>query len=465
MENYSISILVVDDDLNYRNILTDYLGGKGYYVKLASSAEEAIDILERDYFNIVITDLKLPGKSGIDLLKIVKSKASETEVIMLTAYGSVDSAVSALKIGACDYLIKPLSLEELSLTINRLIENLRLKNYASYFKREISRRFFIGKSQAAKKAIEEISMAAKSDMNVLIAGESGTGKELSANLLHRLSERRDNPFIIVDSCNLSENLFESELFGHERGSFTGADALKKGLLEFADKGTLFIDEIGDVSGIIQAKLLRILDTKSFRRVGSSKNIQIDTRIITATNRNLNKLVEDNRFRGDLFYRISGFTIELPPLRERKEDIPHLAHFFMTKENKISYSKPLSPGALEKLEIYEWPGNVRELKNVIERAMILSENKDEISPEAIQLDVRNGSSNNQPFESKNGAAEGDFMIFDKNLTIKEIENEYIKYLSSRGLTKSDIAEILGISKRNIYRKISKIDEKGGTFGSL
>ncbi len=446
MDNNSISILIVDDDINYRTILFDYLKSEGYDVVSVGSAEEAINRLEKDFFNIIISDLKLPGKSGIDLLNTVKSRSKDAEMIILTAFGSVDSAVAALKIGACDYLVKPLSLEELSITIKRLIEKINLKNYASYFKREIFKRFFIGKSKAAAKVIEDITVAAKSNLNVLIFGESGTGKELSANLLHRLSPRRDNPFIIVDSCNLSENLFESELFGHERGSFTGADVLKKGLLEYADKGTLFIDEIGEVSGIIQSKLLRIIDTKSFRRVGSSKNLFIDTRIITATNKNLKNMVEDGRFRGDLFYRISGFTIELPPLRERKEDIPHLAHYFMTKENKIQFSKPISQSAMDKLMNYDWPGNVRELKNVIERGIVLSEGKDEIPEGAIQLEISN---------AKNYCGGKEFEIFEKNLSLKEIEEKYINYLLSKGLTKSEIARIIGESERSVYRKLSAI----------
>ena len=446
MENNSISILVVDDDINYRTILCDYLKSEGYDATSAGSAEEAINKLEKDFFNIIISDLKLPGKSGIDLLNTVKSRSKDAEMIILTAFGSVDSAVAALKMGACDYLVKPLSLEELSITIKRLIEKINLKNYASYFKREIFKRFFIGKSKAAAKVIEDITVAAKSNLNVLIYGESGTGKELSANLLHRLSSRRDNPFIIVDSCNLSENLFESELFGHERGSFTGADVLKKGLLEYADKGTLFIDEIGEVSGIIQSKLLRIIDTKSFRRVGSSKNLFIDTRIITATNKNLKKMVDDGHFRGDLFYRISGFTIELPPLRERKEDIPHLAHYFMTKENKVQFSKPISRPAMDKLVDYDWPGNVRELKNVIERGIVLSEGKDEIPEGAIQLEISN---------AKNYCGGKEFEIFEKNLSLKEIEEKYINYLLSKGLTKSEIARIIGESERSVYRKLSAI----------
>ncbi len=444
MENNSVSILIVDDDINYRTILCDYLKSEGYDAISAGSAEEAVNKLEKDFFNIIISDLKLPGKSGIDLLNTVKSRSKDAEMIILTAFGSVDSAVAALKMGACDYLVKPLSLEELSITIKRLIEKINLKNYASYFKREIFKRFFIGKSKAAAKVIEDITVAAKSNLNVLIYGESGTGKELGANLLHRLSSRRDNPFIIVDSCNLSENLFESELFGHERGSFTGADVLKKGLLEFADKGTLFIDEIGEVSGIIQSKLLRIIDTKSFRRVGSSKNLFIDTRIITATNKNLKKMVDDGRFRGDLFYRISGFTIELPPLRERKEDIPHLAHYFMTKENKVQFSKPISRQAMDKLMDYDWPGNVRELKNVIERGIVLSEGKDEIPEEAVQLEILN---------AKNYYGEKEFEIFDRNLSLKEIEEKYINYLLSKGLAKSEIARIIGESERSVYRKLS------------
>ncbi len=449
MNNNLVSILVVDDDVNYRNILTDFLNSEGYDIKSVPSAEEAIAVLEKGYFNIIISDLKLQGKSGIELLKIVKSKTDEVEVIILTAYGSIDTAVTALKMGACDYLVKPLSLEELSITVKKLIENINLKNYTAYFKREIFKRFFIGKSKAALKVIDDISVAAKSDLNILITGESGTGKELCANLLHRLSVRRDKPFIIVDSCNLSENLFESELFGHERGSFTGADVLKKGLLEYADKGTLFIDEIGEVSGIIQAKLLRIIDTKSFRRVGSSKNLSIDTRIITATNKNLKKMAEEGRFRGDLFYRINGFTIELPPLRERKEDIPYLVHFFMTKENRIQFSKPISPSAIDKLSNYDWPGNVRELKNVIERAMVLSDGKEEIFPEAIQLEVL--CNNSREMINKK-------TLFDKNPTLKEIEKEYIKYLFSKGLSKSEIAGIIGVSERNLYRKLSIIKQE-------
>ncbi len=446
MNNKSVSILIVDDDANYRTILSDFLKNEGYDVVTANSAEEAVNRLGKDFFNIIISDLKLPGKSGIELLKIVKSKSNDVEIIILTAFGSVDSAVSALKIGACDYLVKPLSLEELSITVKRLIEKINLKNYASYFKREIFKKFFIGKSKAAAKVVDDITVAAKSNLNVLISGESGTGKELSANLLHRLSGRRDNPFIIIDSCNLSENLFESELFGHERGSFTGADALKKGLLEYADKGTIFIDEIGEASGIIQAKLLRIIDTKSFRRVGSSKNLSIDTRIITATNKNLKKMAENGAFRGDLFYRISGFTIELPPLRERKEDIQYLAHYFMTKENKIQFSKPLSQSALDKLMNYDWPGNVRELKNIIERAIVLSEDKDEILPGAVQLEIPNRK-NCYPFEES--------AIFEKKLSLKEIEEKYISYLISKGHTKTEIAQITGESERSIYRKLSAI----------
>jgi len=398
----------------------------------------------------------LPGKSGIDLLSVVKSKANDVEVIILTAYGSIDTAVRALKIGACDYLVKPLSLEELSITIKKIIENIDLKNYAAYFKREVFKRLFIGKSKAALKVMDDVSVAAKSDLNILITGESGTGKELCANILHKLSVRRDKPFIVVDSCNLSENLFESELFGHERGSFTGADVLKKGLLEYADKGTLFIDEIGEVSSIIQAKLLRIIDTKSFRRVGSAKNLFIDARIITATNKNLNKLVDEGRFRGDLFYRINGFTIELPPLRERKEDIQHLAHFFMTKENKVPFSKPLSASALEKLSSYEWPGNVRELKNVIERAIVLSDGKNEIFGDAVQIGVETKRVVSLCDEG-NGATNGTALL-DKGLTLREIEESYIKHLSSKGLKPSEIAGVIGVSERNIYRKLSAIKQE-------
>lgn len=447
-KNNIISILIVDDDVNYRNIITGYLINEGYDTIFTSSGEEAIAKLEQNYFHIIISDLKLPGMSGIDLLKTIKSKTKESEVIILTAYGSIDSAVNALKIGAYDYLVKPLSLEELSLVVKRLVENINLRIYADYFKREVSRRFFIGRSKLSLKVIENITLAAKTDLNVLILGESGTGKELSANLLHRLSDRVDKPLIVVDSCSLSESLFESELFGHERGSFTGADALKKGLLEYADRGTLFIDEIGETSNIIQSKLLRIIDTKSFRRVGSSKNLHIDARIITATNKNLKKMIEENKFRSDLFYRISGFVIELPSLRERKEDIPLLTHFFITKENKMKISKSISASAIDKLCGYNWPGNVRELKNVIERAYVLSEGKDMIYPDDIQLEATFNSDN-----TGNKTVEN--YLFDEHLSLNELEGRYINYLLLKGVSKSDIAKIIGTSERNLYRKLSAI----------
>jgi len=449
MSSNTISVLIVDDDANYRNIMTGYLKNQGYDTLAVSSGEEAMEHLKNYYFHIVVSDLKLPGMSGIDLLKIIKSKTKESEVIILTGFGSIDSAVTALKIGAYDYLVKPLSLEELSLTIKRLVENINLKTMADYFKREISKKYFIGKSKAAQKVIDDIGLAAKSDINVLILGESGTGKELSANLLHRMSGRADNPLIIVDSCNLSENLFESELFGHERGSFTGADILKKGLLEYADKGILFIDEIGEISNIIQSKLLRIIDTKSFRRVGSSKNIQIDTRIITATNKHLRKMIEENKFRGDLYYRISGFIIELPPLRDRREDIPYLTHFFMTKKNKINTSKVISPDAIDKLFNYSWPGNVRELKNVIERAIVLSDVKDTIMPEHIQIETAAAN-----YRGKTNDADFTY-LFDSHISLNEIEEKYLKYLLHKNLSKSEIAYITGISERNLYRKIASI----------
>jgi DNA-binding NtrC family response regulator len=452
MSNNTISVLIVDDDVNYRNILTGYLKNQGYDTVSVSTGEEAMEHLKNYYFHIVVSDLKLPGMSGLDLLKIIKSKTKESEIIILTGFGSIDSAVTALKIGAYDYLVKPLSLEELSLTIKRLVENINLKVRADYFKREISKKYFIGKSKAAQKVVDDIGLAAKSDINVLILGESGTGKELSANLLHRMSDRADNPLIIVDSCNLSENLFESELFGHERGSFTGADILKKGLLEYADKGILFIDEIGEISNIIQSKLLRIIDTKSFRRVGSSKNIQIDARIITATNKHLRKMVEENKFRGDLYYRISGFIIELPPLRDRKEDIPYLTHFFMTKQNKINTSKVISPGAVDKLLNYGWPGNVRELKNVIERAIVLTDGKDTIMPEHIQIETMAADYH----EKANTEKTDDFNhLFESHISLNEIEEKYLKYLSRKNLSKSEIADITGISERSLYRKIASI----------
>ncbi len=414
-----ISVLLVDDDETFRRLLGRELSLMGYRIIAVSNGEEALRTVEGENFDVALLDIVMPGMGGIEVLKILKDVQPMMEVVMLTGHGSIDSAINSMKLGAYDYLCKPCQLEELQAVIQKAYEKKSLVQQNTLLRQELARkdRFqdFVGTSPGLKAVLEMISKVAITDSTVLIRGESGAGKELVARAIHKNSPRRENPFVVVDCGSLQESLLQSELFGHEKGAFTGAVALKHGLFEVADKGTLFIDEIGEITPAIQFKLLRVLETATFRRVGGIKDIKVDVRIVAATNKDLLKLVSDGSFREDLFYRLNVITISIPPLRERKEDIPLLArHFVESTSVTGKEKKEITPEAMDLLVNYSWPGNVRELQNVLERAIILSEDRF-IKPEDLPSNLKIGYDFYKKEES------GSY------LSLRELEKRYITTL--------------------------------------
>lgn len=373
-------ILIIDDEQSQRNLLAGYLAKQGHEVRQAGSGPEALELLKQRGAETAITDMRMPDMDGLTLLEQIKSQYPDTQVLVITAFATVENAVVAMKKGAADYLLKPVNLEQLNLVLKKIEDNLNLVAENRYLKRKLesvdSFPDLIGQSAAFQKTLSEISLVCQSDTTVLIRGESGTGKELAARAIHSGSKRAGGPFLAVNCAALPETLLESELFGYERGAFTGAQKRRIGRFELADKGTLFLDEIGDLSPSMQAKLLRVLETRSFERLGGSENIKIDIRLITATNRDLEKKIADGSFREDLFFRLNVIPINLPPLRERKEDILLLVDQFIKKFSAKSDKniKGITPEAKDILTSYNWPGNIRELENIIERAVVLTRNE-------------------------------------------------------------------------------------------
>ena len=433
-------ILIVDDEAIIRDSLHDWLGDAGYEVFTAEDSPQALGILEKEKLGIIIADLVMPGMDGIELMKRAKEIVPNVEVIIITAYGSIPTAISAIREGAYDYIEKPFCPERAELLIEKLVERQGLieENLSLHQRLEERYRFenIIAKSPKMQQVIEVIKIVAKSNATVLITGESGTGKELVARAIHSQSHRRDKPFIAVSCAALPESLLESELFGHEKGSFTGAYAQKKGKFEFTNRGTLFLDEIGEMSANIQVHLLRVLEEKEFTRVGGNELIKVDVRVISATNRDIKKAVADGQFREDLYYRLNVVTIELPPLRERKEDIPLLAQHFLKKfalENQKDITG-FSPEASVFLLNYEWPGNVRELENAIERAVILAKNS---SIQIADLPQEN------LLLARSALPEG---------SLEEVEKNHIQnVLAETKGNYSEAARILGISRMTLYNK--------------
>jgi len=368
-------ILVVEDNDELRNIIKEALTSEEYQVFIISSAEEAFEIIKEKVFDVIITDLKLPEADGIEVLSYAKKKNPETEVIIITAYGTVDKAVEAMKKGASEFITKPVSLEHLKLLISKVITNRKVKDENKYL-RNYSRGEIIGESIQIKEILKLVDKIADTDATVLITGESGTGKELIAEQIHYKSGRREAPLIKVNCAALAPGVLESELFGHEKGSFTDALYLRKGRFELADKGTIFLDEIAEMPLHLQVKLLRVLQDKSFERVGGEKNIKVDVRLIVATNRDLKQEVRKGRFREDLYYRFNVVEINIPPLRERKQDIPLLVDYFLKKYADLSKFKikGISKKAIEKLMSYDFPGNIRELENIIQRILVTAKNE-------------------------------------------------------------------------------------------
>lgn len=444
-----IRILVVDDDEVTCNLLEEVLSKEGYLVDKALTGQEAIQKGESQIFDVVLSDIRMAEVDGMKVLKAFKQKSPETIVIMMTAFGSIETAIQAIKEGAFDYVSKPFKLDEIKLTIQRALEQKQLLKENIFYRQELMTKYklenIVGRSPQMLKVYKTIARVADSKSTVLITGESGTGKELVARAIHYNSPRAAKPFVAVDCSSLAENLLESELFGHVRGAFTGAITNKRGLFEEANNGTCFLDEVGDISLSMQAKLLRVLQEHEIKRVGGTETIKIDVRIIAATNKNLEELVAEKKFREDLFYRLNVVTIHLPPLRERPEDIPLLVDHFLRKFASEN-NKPIpqiSPKALDILMRYNWPGNVRELENVIERAVTLSQ-RPLILPE--DLPRRLQTEPTSPLLTYH---------LPSQIPLSELEKLYIKkVLEETGGNKKKAAEILGIDRRTLYRMAAR-----------
>lgn len=434
-------ILIVDDEAIVRESLRDWLNDVSYQVFTAEDGHQALEILEKERPEIAIADLVMPGIDGIELMKRAKYMLPNIEVIIITAYGSIPTAISAIREGAYDYIEKPFCPERVELLIEKLVKHQRLieENYSLLQKLEERYRFedIIAKSPKMQRVIEVIKVIAKSNATILITGDSGTGKELVARAIHSQSYRRGKPFVAVSCAALPESLLESELFGHEKGAFTGAYSQKKGKFEVANRGTLFLDEIGEMSTNIQVHLLRVLEEKEFTRVGGNEIIKVDVRVISATNKDIKKAVANGEFREDLYYRLNVVSVELPPLREREEDIPLLAQHFLRKfavENRKEITG-FSPEATDFLLKYEWPGNVRELENAIERAVILAKSS---SIEVADLPQEN-------LLLTHSAPPGE--------SLRQVEkNHILNILSETGGNHSEAARTLGISRATLYNKI-------------
>ncbi len=440
------NILIVDDEKGIRDGLRLFLKREGHLTFTAADGQEALEILEKNDIDLVISDLKMPRIDGEELLAFIKKDYPGVQVIILTGHGTVETAVESMRNGAYDFLIKPLNLEKLGLIVKRAlsqrqleIDNRNLKKKLNIFSGQM-----IGKSEKMIKIANLVEQVAPSKTSVLILGENGVGKEVIANLIHDSSNRKNNPFIKVHCAALSENLLESELFGHEKGAFTGAIKEKKGRFELADTGTIFLDEIGEISPNIQVKLLRVIQEKAFERVGGEKTITVDVRIVAATNRDLKKEVEEGRFREDLYYRLNVVQITVPPLRERKEDILLMVSSFIqsfSKENKKEI-KEITKKAQTALYNYDWPGNVRELKNVLEAAVVLS--KDGI------IDI-----NDLPPYLKNEDEHGNFLKIKIPAAMAEIEKEaIISTLALANGNKSKTAEMLEMNRKTLYAKLNE-----------
>jgi len=384
-------VLIVDDEEQMRDLLTKVLDKNGYQVSAAGDGEQALAILEKEPVDLVVTDVRMPGVSGLEALKAIKELNPEIVVIIMTAFGSIDQAVQAVKEGAYDYINKPFKIDEMLLTIEKALEERRLRHEVSTLRRELRTRYhfenIIGKSRAMQEVFGLIEHVAGSRSTVMIYGKSGTGKELVAKAIHYNSQRVAKPFVAVNCAAIPSELLESELFGHEKGAFTGAIATKVGKFELATGGSLFLDEVGSMRLDLQAKILRALQEREIERVGGTRTIKIDVRVIAATNRDLKKAVEESAFREDLYYRLNVVPITLPPLRQRRDDIPLLVEHFIGKYNREFNRKVkgFSAGATAALYQYDWPGNVRELENVIERAVALAQGEN-ISLRELPLDI-------------------------------------------------------------------------------
>ncbi len=432
-------ILVVEDDKALSEILCDELRSRGHMAVAATTVGEGLERLKESDFDVALVDLMLPDGSGIDVLRQISEDDLSIEAIVLTGYAAVSTAIEAMKLGAYDYVTKPARMEEIEVLVQKAAEKSRLKRENTSLKVRLQRQNptqgMITDDPAMRDLLATLDRVAPSDLPVLVQGESGTGKELVASAVHRLSARAAFPFVAINCGAVPENLLESELFGHEKGAFTGALIRKPGLFEVADRGVLFLDEVGEISPSVQVKLLRAIETKEFFRVGGTRPVRTDVRLVSATNKMLKVEMQEGRFREDLYYRLNGVTLKLPPLRDRKGDIPLLARHFM---DRFAPRKKLSTKALESLQGYSWPGNVRELQMVIQRAAIMS-TKDVLDAEDLPLDVRD-----QNWKSA---------AVRTGLTLAEMEHEYIStVLAQNEGHRGKTAKALGIDPKTLYNKL-------------
>jgi len=444
-----ISLLLVDDEESFRKLTARELQRTGYTVSTAGNVTEARAALAKQAFHLVLLDVRMPDGTGLDLLSEIKEHSPQTEVIMLTAYGTVEEAIRAMKEGALDFLTKPCKLAELEAVLDKALQKQNLQRSHRALEHEVERlnpsERFIGAAPQIRDLLNMVTRVSETESTVLIRGESGVGKELIARAIHRQSRRSRQPFVVVDCASLHENLLQSELFGHEKGAYTGAIRLKHGLFEVADRGTIFLDEIGELTPSLQVKLLRVLETGVFRRVGGTVDIKVDVRVIAATNRALEVMMKEGTFRDDLFYRINVFSLHIPPLRERRDDITVLVEHFIRNSSIVpKRTARMSDEAMQVLRRYAWPGNVRELENVVERALILCDGGI-VDPEHLPMGIRVGP--------QVGASEDS----DHLPTLHEVENRYIRrVLDECKGHRQKAARILGISERNLYRKLKELD---------
>ena len=443
-------ILLVDDDKNTANGLRKILLQDGYDTSCTYTGKEASNLIETEHFDIVITDMKLPDISGFSIIEKVKKKDIDIAVVMITAFSSIQTAIDAMKKGADDYLTKPVNIEELELILKKILERRLLILQNKELKQKLNDKYnfsgIIGNTPEIQLIFKTITEIAPTAATVLIYGDTGTGKELIANAIHYSSDRRDKPFITLHCASLSEGVLESELFGHEKGAFTGAISQRRGRFELANGGSLFLDEVGEMNSHVQIKLLRVLETGKFERVGGEKTFESDVRIIAATNKDLEKEIKEGRFREDLYYRLNVINLKLPSLIERKEDIGLLIDNFLIKYSKKNRKniKGLTPQSAKLLNNYDWPGNVRELENAIERAVVMARNE-YVEPNDLpsNINVNTKKSRKETFRIPSGA------------TMKEIEKKVIiETLQTTNGSKSKAAKILGISTRKIEYKIKE-----------
>jgi len=444
------TILIVEDEARMRRLLELDLSEAGYQTFSSADAEKGLDLLRREQIDLVLTDLKLPGLGGLEFLQAAKRLNAALPVVVMTAYGSVETAVEAMKAGASDYVLKPFALAEMRLVVQKELDVRHLREENRNLREALGRQYnhpnIVARSPKMQEVLALVERVAATPSTVLIGGESGVGKDLIAHLIHQRSSRSSGPFVKINSTAIPENLLESELFGYEKGAFTGATASKPGKFELADKGTLFLDEIGDVPPATQVKLLRVLQEREFERLGGTRTIKVDVRLIAATNRDLRAALEQGTFREDLYYRLNVVPIDIPPLREHKEDIPDLANLFLIRLGQQSQKKleGIKPEALRKLMDFHWPGNVRELENIVERACALAPGPF-IEASDIQIDHVAGRNHS-----------GQSPLLPEGKTLDQWEDELIReaYRRANG-NKSEAARMLGLSRNALRYRLEKI----------